>query len=101
MAKELQANGHRVGRYMARSLMREAGIASRQRRRHKYKSPGVHRLANILFSQRTSPRPDQIKCGLESALGHINWKVSSDLVVLCSVVEGIQAIFVVVRKYAL
>ncbi|WP_277594477.1 IS3 family transposase [Pseudomonas chlororaphis] len=34
LAKELQANGHRVGRYMARSLMREAGIASRQRRRH-------------------------------------------------------------------
>ncbi|MCV2223959.1 hypothetical protein ND528_20560 [Pseudomonas sp. C98] len=35
LSKELQAKGHRIGRYMARSLMREAGIASRQRRRHK------------------------------------------------------------------
>ena len=38
LSKELQAKGHRVGRHMARSLMREAGVASRQRRRHKYKS---------------------------------------------------------------
>ncbi len=27
LAKQLQENGHRVGRYLARSLMREAGIA--------------------------------------------------------------------------
>ncbi|WP_328824560.1 IS3 family transposase, partial [Pseudomonas arcuscaelestis] len=41
LANELREKGHRIGRYMARSLMREAGIASRQRRRHKYKSTGV------------------------------------------------------------
>jgi putative transposase len=44
LSKELQENGHRVGRHMARSLMREAGIASRQRRRHKYKSSGAESL---------------------------------------------------------
>lgn len=44
LAKLLQADGHRVGRFKARSLMREAGIASRQRRRHKYKSSGVEAL---------------------------------------------------------
>lgn len=44
LAKELQAKGHRVGRHMARSLMREAGVASRQRRPHKYKSSGVEAL---------------------------------------------------------
>ncbi|WP_369681806.1 IS3 family transposase, partial [Pseudomonas gingeri] len=44
LSKELQAKGHRVGRYMARSLMKEAGIVSRQRRRHKYKSSGAEAL---------------------------------------------------------
>jgi len=44
LSRELQAKGHRVGRYMARSLMREAGVTSRQRRRHKYKSSGVEAL---------------------------------------------------------
>jgi putative transposase len=44
LAKELQAEGHRVGRFMARSLMREAGVVSRQRRRHKYKSSGAESL---------------------------------------------------------
>lgn len=44
LSKELQAKGHRVGRYMARSLMREGGVVSRQRRRHKYKSSGMEAL---------------------------------------------------------
>ncbi|MGY2373659.1 IS3 family transposase [Pseudomonas sp. SDO524_S393] len=29
LAKELQEKGHRIGRYLARNLMPEAGIASR------------------------------------------------------------------------
>ncbi len=33
VAKALQANGHHVGRYKARSLMREAGLVCKQRRR--------------------------------------------------------------------
>ncbi|WP_412072588.1 IS3 family transposase [Pseudomonas fluorescens] len=32
LSKELQAKGYRIGRHMARSLMREAGVASHQRR---------------------------------------------------------------------
>ncbi|WP_442107850.1 IS3 family transposase [Pseudomonas sp. NUPR-001] len=44
LAKMLQASGHPVGRFKARRLMQEAGISSRQRRRHKYKSSGVEAL---------------------------------------------------------
>ena len=65
LAKELQANGHRVGRYMARSLMREAGIASRQRRRHKYKSPGVEALVapHVLKRKFDVTAVNQVWCG--------------------------------------
>ena len=44
LSEDLRGAGHQVGRYMARSLMKEAGIASRQRRPHKYKSSGVESL---------------------------------------------------------
>ncbi|MDI3357886.1 IS3 family transposase [Pseudomonas sp. UYIF39] len=44
LSEDLQGAGHQVGRHMARSLMREAGIVSRQRRDHKYKSSGVESL---------------------------------------------------------
>jgi putative transposase len=44
LSKALQAQGHQVGRYMARSLMREANIVSHQRRPHKYKSSGTEAL---------------------------------------------------------
>ena len=44
LSKALQAQGHQVGRYMTRSLMREANIVSHQRRPHKYKSSGTEAL---------------------------------------------------------
>ncbi|MHC8411047.1 IS3 family transposase [Pseudomonas sp. Hz4] len=44
LSEDLRGDGHQVGRYMARGLMKEAGIASRQRRPHKYKSSGVESL---------------------------------------------------------
>ncbi|WP_434611567.1 IS3 family transposase [Pseudomonas sp. Z6-20] len=65
LSKELKAKGHRIGRYMARSLMREAGIASRQRRRHKYKSPGVEALVapHVLKRKFDVTAVNQVWCG--------------------------------------
>ncbi|MDB6447186.1 IS3 family transposase, partial [Pseudomonas sp. 21TX0197] len=65
LAKQLQASGHSVGRFMARSLMREAGIVSRQRRRHKYKSPGVEALVapHILKRKFDVTAVNQVWCG--------------------------------------
>ena len=65
LAKQLQENGHRVGRYLARSLMREAGIASRQRRRPKYKSPGVEALVapHVLKRKFDVTAMNQVWCG--------------------------------------
>lgn len=65
MAKELQQKGHRIGRYLARSLMREAGIASRQRRRHKYKSSGVEALVapHVLKREFDVTAVNQVWCG--------------------------------------
>lgn len=65
LAKELQAKGHRVGRYLARSLMKEAGIASRQRRRHKYKSSGAEALVapHELKRQFDVSAINQVWCG--------------------------------------
>lgn len=37
----LKAQQLKVGRYLARKLMEEANLASRQRRRHQYRSKGV------------------------------------------------------------
>ncbi|CAI8788958.1 transposase [Pseudomonas chlororaphis] len=50
---------------MARSLMREAGIASRQRQRHKYKSSGVEALAppHVLKRQFEVTAINQVWCG--------------------------------------
>lgn len=44
LSKDLKGDGHQVGRHMARSLMKEAGITSRQRRPHQYKSSGTESL---------------------------------------------------------
>lgn len=65
LAKQLQAGGHDVGRFMARSLMREAGIVSRQRRRHKYKSPGVEALVapHVLKRKFDVATVNQVWCG--------------------------------------
>ena len=65
LSKELQANGYRVGRFMARSLMREAGIVSRQRRRHKYKSSGTESLVapHVLKREFDVSAINQVWCG--------------------------------------
>lgn len=65
LAKMLQAAGHQVGRFKARSLMREAGITCRQRRRHKYRSSGVEALTapHELKRQFDVKRPNEVWCG--------------------------------------
>jgi len=45
MAKALQALGYRVGRHQARSLMREAGVWVRYRRRYRVTTESNHRKA--------------------------------------------------------
>ena len=54
MAKALQRDGHPVGRHQARSLMREAGVTCRQRRRWRCTTDSNHRQAvapNLLQRQ--------------------------------------------------
>jgi putative transposase len=65
LAKELQADGHCVGRFLARSLMREAGIASRQRRRHKYKASGAEALVipHVLKREFAVSAINKVWCG--------------------------------------
>jgi len=45
MAKALRALGYRVGRHQARSLMREAGVWVRYRRRYRVTTESNHRKA--------------------------------------------------------
>jgi putative transposase len=45
MAKALQALGYRVGRHQARTLMREAGVWVRYRRRYRVTTESNHRKA--------------------------------------------------------
>jgi len=61
----LRAEGHAVGRYKARSLMREAGVSSKQPRRHRYKiAEDESRIApNHLDRGFKVDRPDQVWCG--------------------------------------
>ena len=51
LSRELRAKGHRVGRHMARGLMREAWVARHQR--HRYKSSGVEALVAPHVLKRT------------------------------------------------
>ena len=44
IAKELQRGGYEVGRYQARSLMREAGVEAKQRRRWRHTTDSEHSL---------------------------------------------------------
>ena len=65
LASDLQNEGHQVGRYMARSLMRETGIVSCQRRPHKYKSPGAEALVapHLLKRKFDVEAPNTVWCG--------------------------------------
>ena len=44
MAGELRRRGYEVGRYQARSLMREAGVEAKQRRRWRHTTDSEHSL---------------------------------------------------------
>lgn len=44
--QELRREGHEVGRYKVRALMREAGLKCRQRRPHRYRSSGTEPLTD-------------------------------------------------------
>lgn len=65
LSKTLQAQGYKVGRYMARSLMREANIVSHQRRPHKYKSSGTETLIapHVLKRKFKVETTNQVWCG--------------------------------------
>ncbi len=62
MARELRRRGHDVGRYQARSLMREAGVEARQRRRWRHTTDSEHSLPvapNLLNRQFMVAEPNR------------------------------------------
>lgn len=62
MAGELRSRGYEVGRYQARSLMREAGVEAKQRRRWRHTTDSEHRLPvapNLLNHQFSVATPNQ------------------------------------------
>lgn len=65
LSSELRSKGHQVGRYMARNLMREAGVVSGQRRPHKYKSSGAEALVaeHLLKRKFDVDAPNTVWCG--------------------------------------
>jgi transposase InsO family protein len=63
MARELRAQGHAVGRCQARSLMQEAGIEVRRKRRFRLTTDSRHRLPvaeNLLDRQFDVSAPNQV-----------------------------------------
>lgn len=62
---QLRQQGETIGRYKVRSLMREAGLSSRQPGQHRYKPaakpPGI--ADNHLARQFAVERPNQVWCG--------------------------------------
>ena len=61
----LKAQGEAVGRYQAASLMAEAGIESKQRRKHRYRQAKTESVIapNHLERAFTVQRPNQVWCG--------------------------------------
>ena len=61
----LTQRGESVGRYKAASLMRSAGLVSKQLKKHRYKLPGDESVIapNILNRQFTVERSNQVWCG--------------------------------------
>lgn len=57
MAKQLQAKGYTVGRYQARTLMRQANIECKQRRRYRVTTQSQHSfpIANNVLNREFSP----------------------------------------------
>ena len=63
MARELRRRGYDVGRYQARSLMQEAGVAARQRRRWRHTTDSEHSLPvapNLLSRQFMVAEPNRV-----------------------------------------
>ena len=52
IAKSLQAQGYQVGRYKARSLMRQAEVTCKQRRRYKNTTDSQHKLPIVSISRK-------------------------------------------------
>lgn len=65
LSHALRKKGHNVGRYATRSLMREAGLVSRQRRAHRYTSSGTEALiaSNALKRNFKVATINQVWCG--------------------------------------
>ena len=62
MARELRRRGYDVGRYQARSLMQEAGVEARQRRRWRHTTDSEHSLPvapNLLNRQFLVAEPNR------------------------------------------
>lgn len=72
MAKQLQSEGHPVGRYQARSLMRQAGVVVKPKKRFKATTDSRHRYPvapNLLERQFTVAAPDRVWAADISDLG--------------------------------
>lgn len=65
MAQELSSLGTPVGRYRARTLMRQAGVWSHPQRRHRYRpaGPAAKTAPNRLARQFCPPAPNQVWAG--------------------------------------
>ena len=87
LSAALRAQGHDVGRYKAGSLMQEAGLVSKQLRKHRFKNAeGESRVAaNHLDRTFTVQQPNQVWCGdvsFGSGLSLHQHDVSPNLVAL-------------------
>lgn len=62
---QMQEEGHKVGRYLARRLMREQDLRCKQPGPHKYKQATVERpdIPNRLNREFAVERPNQVWCG--------------------------------------
>lgn len=62
---QLQEKGENVGRFMAKSLMREAGLVSKQDKRHSYKIAEDESVIapNHLAREFTVSQPNEVWCG--------------------------------------
>jgi len=61
----LKQQGEAVGRYQARSLMQDAGLTSKQGRKHRYKiaDKSSHIAENVLNRAFAVEKPNQVWCG--------------------------------------
>tara|TARA_R110002110_G_scaffold415138_1_gene648123 strand:- start:108 stop:314 length:207 start_codon:yes stop_codon:yes gene_type:complete len=62
ISKQLKLEGKQVGRYKVRNLMKEAGIVSKQSRKHRYKAANQEAkiAANLLKREFAVKKPNQI-----------------------------------------